>query len=193
MAYVGYTKATVKAILRLFGFLDETDRRTRAFGEALVNEIAQYQTIHATADGSSHSAVAAATAHAAATGASHTYINQPVLTSSSPTFSGLTTTGGRVKIITVVAAATYDLLITDEVLHVTYTGTGAVTSLTLPTAQATNGRMFIIKDAGGGASTYNITIDTEGAETIDGSDTLVLNSDYAAVILYSDGTNWFII
>lgn len=93
---------------------------------------------------------------------------------------------------TVVNATTYDLLTADKLLHVTYTATGAVTSLTLKTDQVVAGRSVIIKDAGGNSATNNITIDTEGSETIDGEDTLVLSSNYSAVNLYSDGTNWFI-
>lgn len=95
--------------------------------------------------------------------------------------------------VTTVNAATYDLLVTDYILHVTYTGTGAVTSLTLPTAQCTSGRLIHIKDAGGNASVNNITVDTEGAETIDGAATAVINGDYDAITLYSSGSNWYII
>lgn len=101
-------------------------------------------------------------------------------------------TGGQKWSVTTVAAATYDLLITDRVLHVTYTGTGAVTSLTLPTAQTTAGRIISIKDAGGNASVNSITIDTEGAQTIDGSATFVMSTDYEDITLYSDGSNWFL-
>jgi hypothetical protein len=93
---------------------------------------------------------------------------------------------------TTVNAATYDLLISDYILHVTYTATAAVTSLTLPTAQTTDGRAIIVKDAGLNASVNNITIDTEGGQTIDGSPTLVISTDGEWVVLYSDGSNWFI-
>ena len=93
--------------------------------------------------------------------------------------------------ITTVNTATYDLLVTDYLLNVTYTETGAVTSLTLPSAQTIEGRVIVIKDTGN-ASTYSITIDTEGSETIDGDATLILDSDYEAVNLYSDGSNWFV-
>jgi len=93
--------------------------------------------------------------------------------------------------VTVVNAVTYDLLVTDDILHVTYTLTGAVTSLTLPTAQIQMGRVIVIKDAGGNANTNNITIDVEGSETIDGAATNVISVDYGSVELYSDGSNWF--
>lgn len=101
--------------------------------------------------------------------------------------------GGLFHNITTINAATYDLLTSDYILHVTYTTTGAVTSLTLPTAQTVEGRVIIIKDAGGNAGTNNITIDTEGSETIDGQITKVLNGNYESLKLYCDGSNWFII
>ncbi|MCP3665739.1 MAG: hypothetical protein GY696_25130 [Gammaproteobacteria bacterium] len=102
------------------------------------------------------------------------------------------TKGGRIRNITTVAAATYDLLATDDILDVTYTSTGAV-AVTLPTAQVVAGRTIVVKDAGGGAASYNITIDTEGSETIDGAATAVISTNYAAVTIYCDGTNWMVI
>jgi len=104
-----------------------------------------------------------------------------------------TLNGGLFTPVTTVAAATYDLLVTDLLVHVDYTTTGAVTSLTLPTAQAADGRRITIKDVDGNADTNNITIDTEGSETIDGAATLVIDADYGFAELYSDGTNWFVL
>lgn len=95
--------------------------------------------------------------------------------------------------VKIVNSATYDLLPEDHILSVEYTGTGAVTSLTLPTAQTLKGRIVVVKDAGGNAETHNITIDTEGSELIDGSATKVISTDYGVVRLYSDGTDWFTI
>jgi len=104
----------------------------------------------------------------------------------------LEVTEANYRSITTVNAATYDLTGTDFILNVTYTGTAAVTSLTLPTAETEEGRIIVIKDAGGNAGSNNITIDTEAAQTIDGSATLVINGDYDSVSLYCDGSNWFI-
>ena len=105
----------------------------------------------------------------------------------------LEVTEANFRNVTTVNAATYDLLTTDYILHVTYTATGAVTSLTLPTAQVVDGRIIIIKDAGNNAGTNNITIDTEGGQTIDGSATLVLNGNGDSVMLYCNSSNWFIL
>ena len=94
--------------------------------------------------------------------------------------------------VTTVNAATYDLLAIDDILNVTYTGTAAVTSLTLPTAQSVVGRIITIKDAGYNAGTNNITIDTEGAELINNGDTYVINADGNSIDIYSDGTDWHV-
>ena len=77
--------------------------------------------------------------------------------------------------------------------HIIFTdSSGGAITITLPTAQVVDGREIIIKDTGN-AGTNNITIATEGSETIDGNSTLVLNSDYAHTKLICDGTNWFVI
>ncbi len=100
--------------------------------------------------------------------------------------------GGSTRSTTTVNAATYDLLVTDYFLKVTYTATGAVTSLTLPTAQVIDGREIIIKDAGLNAATNNITVDTEGGALIDGAATAVISGDGDSINLMCDGTSWFV-
>ena len=113
---------------------------------------------------------------------------------------GISKTGGVIAVsggqnvsVTVVNASTYDLLATDFILSVTYTASGSVTSLTLPTAQVISGRLICIKDAGGNSATYPIIVDTQGSETIDGAATITINSNYGGVWLYCDGTNWFVV
>lgn len=104
---------------------------------------------------------------------------------------GLSVKSANFRNITEVDTAIYDLLATDYILHVIYTSTAAVSSLTIPSVQTIQGRIIIIKDAGGNANTNTITIDTEGSETIDGSATYVLDADYESIMLYCDGENWF--
>lgn len=67
---------------------------------------------------------------------------------------------------------------------------GPVT-VTLRTAQLRAGRTCTLKDESGAAATNNITIATEGSETIDGAATDTIAGDYGGVTYYSDGTNWF--
>jgi len=99
--------------------------------------------------------------------------------------------GGQTGKVTTVNAATYSLLVTDFILHVTYTGTGAV-AVTLPTAQSVSGRMITVKDAGNNAGTNNITISTQGAELIEFGASVIINANGNSVDIYSDGTDWFV-
>ena len=66
-------------------------------------------------------------------------------------------------------------------------------TVTIPTAQRNAGRVLVIKERDGYASSYNITIATEGSETIDGSATATISADKGSLTLICDGSNWFII
>ena len=92
---------------------------------------------------------------------------------------------------TTVAAATFTVLTTHVTLEVDYTATGAVT-ITIDSDNAVAGRRFYIVDTGGNAGTNNITINTEGAETINGEVSGIIAADYESWEVYSDGTNFFI-
>ncbi|MDA1128317.1 MAG: hypothetical protein O2913_06435 [Chloroflexi bacterium] len=91
---------------------------------------------------------------------------------------------------TPVTVAAYTAKAGDSVLGVNRAG---VVTVTLPSGQALWGRIFTVKDESGAAATNNITVATEGAETIDGSATDVINVNYGARSYYSDGANWFIL
>lgn len=91
---------------------------------------------------------------------------------------------------TIINTATYTIKSTDVLVSILYTTTGAVT-LTLPTASVL--AEFSIVDEAGNASSNNITINRVGSDTIIGNTSLILNGDYNAVRLYSNGgTAWFI-
>ena len=78
-------------------------------------------------------------------------------------------------------------------IFVSYTATGACT-ITIDSDQiAVAGRKFTIKDSGLNAAANNITLATEGAETIEGETDLVMNADGMAITLQSDGTNLWIV
>ena len=66
---------------------------------------------------------------------------------------------------------------------------GAVT-VNLPAASGVNGRVYHIKKLG---STGNVTIDANGAETIDGALTQVISVQYTSLMLVCDGTGWWVI
>ena len=66
-------------------------------------------------------------------------------------------------------------------------------TVTIPSAQRSVGRILVIKDRDGNASSNNITIDPEGSVTIDNSATYTIGESAGFVMLICDGTNWFII
>ena len=89
---------------------------------------------------------------------------------------------------------------------ITSTGTASVSStiigvsgaaaidLRLPSADDYSaGQHFTIKDESGAADIKNITILASGSQTIDGRASIVLESPYAAVNIYSDGSSKFFI
>jgi len=80
----------------------------------------------------------------------------------------------------------------------TYTGveeiflltTTAATTVSLPSAATvTSGFKYHIKNLG----SFALTIDPNGAQTIDGASTFVISIQYAAISIVSDGANWFVI
>ena len=71
---------------------------------------------------------------------------------------------------------------------------GALT-VTLPKSTSANaGRLLVIKDEGGlSGSGKTITVAAAGAQTIDGSATRALKTDYSCVQIYSTGSGWAVI
>lgn len=67
------------------------------------------------------------------------------------------------------------------------TDTSVARTITLSTDDVVDGRIKMIKDESGAASTNNITIDTEGSETIDGQTDVRINVNYGDLKVYSDG------
>lgn len=64
------------------------------------------------------------------------------------------------------------------------------TTLSLPSSSGISGREYIIKKTDTGTTSI---IDPDGTETIDGNSTLSLTTQYQAVKIKSDGSNWTVI
>ena len=105
------------------------------------------------------------------------------------TVTGRLTVNGGLVMKHVSKSSAYTASVADSIIGVDTTSS-AVT-ITLPSAGAIAGKVYIIADEGGNAGTNNITVATEGSETIDGSSTATINSNYGALRIYSDGTNFF--
>ncbi len=72
--------------------------------------------------------------------------------------------------------------------------TSSPVSLSLPGASAlNNGQTYVVKDEGGAANANNITIQASGSDTIDGQNSVVLESPHASIQLYCNGNNKFYI
>ena len=69
--------------------------------------------------------------------------------------------------------------------------TAADVTLTLPAVSGLTGRFYVVKRTD--ASANDVIIDGAGAETIDDQATLTLSSQYDAVQLVCDGTEWWIL
>lgn len=66
----------------------------------------------------------------------------------------------------------------------------AARTVTLPSALSANRRIYVIKKFD---NVNNVTIDADGAETIDRSTTQTLSIQYASITIQSDGTEWWIL
>ena len=103
-----------------------------------------------------------------------------------------TVTGG---IIVKRATKDDDYTITDSDYIIGVDSSGGAVVLTFPAASSlTAGQMFIVKDENGSAGTNNITVTgSDGSNTIDGQTSAVLESSYASITIYCDGSTKFFI
>ena len=83
----------------------------------------------------------------------------------------------------------YTVLIADAFVASDATS-GAITAV-LPAAATATGLIYEIKKID--ASANAVTVDGDGAETIDGSATQILSSQYDSITVISDGTEWWIL
>lgn len=103
----------------------------------------------------------------------------------------VTFTGGGISYSRRAVTSTITSSVSDTILGVS--GTAAI-DIRLPSAADFNaGQYFTVKDESGAADTKNITILTSGSQTIDGVSSIVLESPYAAVNIYSNGTDKFFV
>lgn len=104
---------------------------------------------------------------------------------------GLTTSGRIKSLRRITAAGAVTVSGTDEVIVIAQT-VGAAITVNLP-ASPLSGRTYSIKDGKGDAFTNTITVEPNGAQTIDGATNFVLNVNYGSVDVMWDGTQWLIV
>lgn len=94
-----------------------------------------------------------------------------------------------VKVLT--AAKTIDFTAdSTEATHYTVDASGGAVTATLPLiSDATNNRFSFIKTD---SSTLDVTVTAQSGESINGASTSSLLSQYDSVVVYNDGTDWWI-
>ena len=101
---------------------------------------------------------------------------------------------GGISYVRKVTAIDYTIKITDFVVAALSDADETAITLTLPAASAcSNGQAFVIKDEGGDADSKNVTIACAGSDTIDGGNSVTLQSPYASIQLYCNGTDKYFI
>lgn len=105
-----------------------------------------------------------------------------------PTGTSQITSSARDNFMTTVADVDYTA--TNGSGVIVYTSLTAGRTVNLPDATKCRGKAIVVKDGAGGAAAHNITLDGNGAQTIDGSATKVISTNYGSLKVQSDGANW---
>jgi hypothetical protein len=87
--------------------------------------------------------------------------------------------------------ASVTLADSDDYTHIFITTGASDKTITLPTAADNANRMYVIKKVDSGAGT--VTIDGDGAETIDGETTKLLTTQYSWMTIVCDATEWHVV
>lgn len=101
----------------------------------------------------------------------------------------LTTRSGQRLKTTLVTAATYTVLLTDQIIDVNRAG--AVT-LTMPVRSADGfGQVWYVQDSSGGAATNNITINRPNSSfNINGGASVTLATNYGRLMIVDNATQY---
>lgn len=90
-----------------------------------------------------------------------------------------------------IASVSVDTTLDATHATVLVSASGANRTITLPAASGVTRRIYTIKKTD--ASGNTVTIDANGAETIDGATTQVLTTQYQSYTIQCDGSTWWII
>jgi len=102
---------------------------------------------------------------------------------------GGTSLGDRNNIYSYTTVAANTTLTTGSTYVILANNPTSGITLTLP-ATPLNGQAFKLKDIGGNALVYGVTVSGNG-KNIDGAATALINTSYGALEVMYDGTNWF--
>ena len=95
---------------------------------------------------------------------------------------------------TVVSSTPFSAATSSHFIAVQTATIAAASTINLPAANTlTNGQSYVVKDEEGSANLYNINIVANGSDTIDGQSSVVIESPFGAINLYTNGSNKFFI
>jgi len=122
------------------------------------------------------------------------YINNSGVSVQLTSGGALATSPGSAQTFEITTINTDIILAPSDTFVYLIVDTTVARSITLPAASAVSGgRIYIIKDLNSNASTNNITITPNGADTIDSNANLVIDSSSSTTMLVGDGvSNWLI-
>jgi len=124
-------------------------------------------------------------------GASEGSFNSITVTGNS-SLNGAVTLGGSVFFRATLVSSNYTVQSSDYIIGADVSG-GSLTITLPPVSSTTAGRTIIIKDETGNSSTNPIYINCAGSDTIDGDNSITIESDHFAIAIYCTSTGWHII
>jgi hypothetical protein len=108
--------------------------------------------------------------------------------------SSILSVAGGLKLNRIGVNSSYIASTTDYYIGVDTSENANPITVGLPSASLLqDGQTYVIKDEGGHAEAKNVSIAAAGSDTIDGQNTIVLESPYAAIQLYCNGISKYYI
>lgn len=111
-------------------------------------------------------------------------------TTQTPLITGPLTKTKAFAVNYVSTAISYQVLVSDEIIGVT--DNSAARTITMPNAGLTTGQIWTVKDQAGTAGSANAIIISGNGVNIDGAATFQIASNYGAVNLYYNGTQFYV-
>lgn len=91
------------------------------------------------------------------------------------------------------AASSFPYAVADDDYIVLVEGTGTPRAINLPAKAGHTGRVLIIKDATGNASSNNIQINPNGSENIDGVGEKLMNGNKSSLTIVCGSDQWYVL
>lgn len=100
---------------------------------------------------------------------------------------------GAPVVVAAKSGGNQDVVQYGNIYTISWTGGAGFSKLNLPKAGSIPYRKIIFSADGTISATQTISLSANGTETINGASTKTINSAYASLSVWSDGTNWRII